>query len=343
MPSRGSCGLLEKVDMHWPRRRNREHDLERELRSDLELEAAEQHENGLSADEARYAAQRAFGNTASVKEQVRGAWGWTWIGSCLQDLRFGSRILVKSPGVTLAVVVSLALGLGATTALFSLLNSLLFKALPVPEPERLIVLRHGAGTDLDNGFTYPQLEMLRSEARGTADLFGYASGTASRLQYADLDRRIQVQFVSGDFFRILRVQPLLGRLLQPADDIRGSASATTAVISYRLWQSAFHGDPSTVGRAIRLDSVPFMIVGVTPRTFFDVEVGGYADIMLPFAITPVLSPQFKMLDCKGCTWLSVMGRLKPGVGPAKAEAALNVMWKNVRHATVPETDRKSVV
>jgi predicted permease len=323
--------------MRWPWRQERENDLERELRTDLELEAAEQQEKGLSAEEARYAAQRAFGNAILVKEEVREMWGWTWIGSCVQDLRFGSRILVKSPGITLAVVLSLALGLGATTALFSLLNSLLFKALPVPEPEQLIVLRHGAGGGLDDSFTYPQLAMLRDEAKDGADLFGYASGAESRLQCADLDRRIQVQFVSGDFFRILRIQPLLGRLLQPADDIRGSTSATTAVISYRLWQSAFRGESSAIGRKILLDSVPFTIVGVTPRTFFGVQVGGYADITLPFVSKPALSPQFKMLDCKGCYWLSVMGRLKSGFGAGTAEAGLNVIWKNVLRMTIPES------
>jgi predicted permease len=321
--------------MRWPWRQEREEDLERELRSDLELEAAEQRESGLSAEKARYAAQRAFGNTTLVKEEVREMWGWNWIGSCVQDLRFGSRILVRSPGVTLAVVLSLALGLGATTALFSLLNSLLFKALPVPEPERLIVLRHGAGTDLDNGFTYPQFAMLRQEAKGTVDLFA-SSGEIDRLQSGDVDAKIETHFVSGDFFRILGVQPLLGRLLEPADDVRGSPSAAAAVISYRFWRSAFHGDTSVVGRKVLIDSVPFTITGVTARNFFGVEVGSDPDVTLPFASKPALSPQFTMLDCKGCYWLIVMGRLKPGYSAATAEAGLNVVWKNVLRTTIPE-------
>jgi predicted permease len=323
--------------MRWTWRRKRESDLERELRSDLELEAAEQQENGLSAGEARYAAQRALGNATLVAEQVRETWRWNWVATCAQDLRFGARILVKSPGVTCAVVLSLALGMGATTALFSLLNSLLFKALPVAEPERLIVLRHGTGEDLDISFTYPQLAMLREQAKGAADLFGYASGGLTRLQAAGLDRRVQTQSVSGDFFRILGIQPVVGRLLQPADDIRGSASAATAVISYRLWQSAFQGDPAVVGRKILLASVPFTIAGVTPRSFFGVEIGGHADVTLPLASRAILYPQFSMFDCEGCYWLRVMGRLKPGDSRSRAEAGLSVIWNNVRRATVPKT------
>jgi predicted permease len=320
--------------MFWNRRQTRENDLERELRSHLDLEAAEQTEAGLSEDEARYAAQRAFGNTTLVMEDVRETWGWTWIESCFQDLRFGCRILVKSPGVSLAIVLSLALGLGATTAMFSLLNSLLFKTLPVAEPQRLVSLQHGVGTDLDGSFTYPQFDHLRQEIKSAVDVFA-VSGGINRLQSAGIDRKAEVQFISGDYFRILGIQPFLGRLLEPADDVAGAPSA--AVISYRLWQNSFLGDPSIVGRKILIDSVPFTVAGVTPRGFFGVEVGGNPDIILPFAGKPVLSPQFKMLECRGCYWLTIMGRLRPGVEPANAEAGLNVVWKNVRRATVPES------
>jgi len=320
--------------MFWKRRQTRENDLERELRSHLDLEAAEQTEAGLSEEEARYAAQRAFGNTALVMEDVRETWGWTWIESCFQDLRFGCRILVKSPGVSLAIVLSLALGLGATTAMFSLLNSLLFKTLPVPEPQRLVALQHGVGNDLDGSFTYPQFDHLRQEIKSAVDVFA-VSGGINRLQSAGVDRKAEVQFISGDYFRILGIHPHLGRLLEPADDVAGAPSA--AVISYRLWQSSFLGDPSIVGRKILIESVPCTVAGVTLRSFFGVEVGGNPDITLAFASKPVLSPQFKMLECRGCYWLNIMGRLRPGVAPANAEAGLNVVWKNVRRATVPES------
>jgi putative ABC transport system permease protein len=249
------------------------------------------------------------------------------------DVRFGLRLLVRNPGITAAVVVSLALGLGATTAMFSLLNSLMFKSLPVPEPERLVVLNHGAGADLDGSFTYPQLAGLRDSAVAAVDLFGY-SGSSNRLAYGNSERTVQTQFVSGDYFRILRVQPAAGRLLQPADNQRGSPSATSAVISYRLWQSAFHGDPAIAGRIVRIDSVPFTIAGVTPPSFFGVETGAYPDVTMPFAARLALSPKSTMLDCKGCYWLSIMGRLAPGVTTDSAEAGLKVIWKNVRQATM---------
>jgi hypothetical protein len=137
--------------MRRPWRREREDDPERELRSDPELEAVERRERGLSPEQARYAARRAFGNTASLKEEVRKTWGWTWIGFWPQAPRFGS----------------LAPGLGAA-ALFSPLNALLFKTLPVPKPERLIVLRHGTGASLDEAFTYPGFAMPRDQAKDAA-------------------------------------------------------------------------------------------------------------------------------------------------------------------------------
>jgi predicted permease len=320
--------------MRWNWWRNRDQDLARELQTHLDLEEAEQMEAGLSRQEARYAARRALGNSALVMEDVRATWGWTWVESCMQDLRFGSRVLMKSPGVSLAVVVSLALGLGATTALFSLLNSLLFKALPVPEAERLVILQHGVGADLDTGFTYPQFDQLRPEARSAVELFAVSS-SLNRLQAAGVDRKVEVQYASGDYFRILGIQPQLGRLLGPGDDVRGAAPV--AVISHRLWQNSFGGDPSIAGRKVLIDAVPFTVAGVTPKGFFGVEVGGYPDVVLTFASKPVLSPQFQMLECRGCYWLTIMGRLRPSVDTATAAAGLNVAWKNVRRATVPET------
>ncbi len=258
--------------MPWFRRANRERDLERELRADLELEAAELEERGLSPEAARRAAQRAFGNATLVAEDVRRAWGWAWIESCLQDLRFGSRILIKSPGVSLAIVVSLALGLGATTAMFSLLNALLFKPLPVRGPGRLVAFSHGTGGDLDTTFPYPQFQLLRSQSQTTADLIAYASGGAAHLQSGPADAKVQTQFVSGDFFRILGIRPFLGRLLAPSDDVAGSPSVTAAVISHRLWQSAFHGDPTVVGRHITLDTVSFTIAGLPYGTSFPAPI-----------------------------------------------------------------------
>ncbi|MDR3703454.1 MAG: ABC transporter permease [Candidatus Sulfopaludibacter sp.] len=249
------------------------------------------------------------------------------------DVRFGLRLLVRNPGIALAVVVSLALGLGATTAMFSLLNSLMFKALPVPEPERLVVLNHGAGADLDSSFTYPQLAGLRGSAAAAVDLFGY-SGSSNRFAYGHSERTVQTQFVSGDYFRILRVRPAAGRLLEPADNLRGSPSATSAVISYRLWQSVFQGDPAIAGRTVRIDSVPFTVAGVTPPSFFGVETGADPDVTLPFAARLALNPQSTMLDCQNCYWLSIMGRLAPGVTAASAEAGLKVIWQNVRQATM---------
>jgi predicted permease len=322
--------------MNWLRRRQRERDLERELRADLELEVEEQRENGLAERDARYAARRAFGNVTLIEEDTRAMWGWGWVETFLQDLRFGFRTLVKSPGVTIAVVISLALGLGATAALFSLLNSLLFKPLPVAEPRRLVVLRHGTPGELDPTFAYPQFKLLRDEARGSVDLFA-SSNESSQLRSGAIDTKVGTAFVSGDFFWILGVRPHLGRLIAPADDLPGSPTAMAAVVSYRFWRRAFQGDPSVVGRKVLIDGVPVTVAGVTGPTFFGAEVGVYPDVWLPFASKPALSPQFKMLECKGCYWLNVMGRVRGNGGLNRAEAGLNVLWTNVRRTTIPES------
>jgi putative ABC transport system permease protein len=318
--------------MFWRRKKTQERDLERELRSDLELEAEEQRENGLPDEEAHYAARRAFGNATLVSEDARATWGWSWMESCLQDLRFGTRILARSPGVSLAIVVSLALGLGATAALFSLLNSLLFKALPVAEPDRLVIVRHGSGSDFDPSFPYLQFKLAREQSGSTIDLFAYSSGDA-HLRIGETERKVPVEFVSGDFFRVLGIQPFLGRLLAPSDDAPGSPTSTSAVISYRLWKSEFHSDPSVVGRRINVDSIPFTIAGVAPNNFYGVEIGSYADLTLPLAGEVALNPSFDLRN-NGYFWLLIMGRLKPGVAASTAQADLNVVWKNLRPATV---------
>ena len=243
------------------------------------------------------------------------------------DVRFGLRLLRRSPGITAAIAISLALGLGASTAMFSLLNSLMWKALPVPAPDRLVVLNHGNGAELDSGFTYPQFSSLHDGAAGAIELLSYAGGGTNRMTAGTAERKVETQFVSGDYFRVLRIQPAAGRLLAPGDQ-------ATVVISYRLWQSAFHGDAGAIGRSILINSVPFTIAGVAPRTFFGVETGSNPDVILPFPAKLLLDPKFTMFECYGCYWISVMGRIPAGGSVESAGARLAVLWKNFRQAAV---------
>src|SRR5258706_14482770 len=259
--------------------------------------------------------------------------------SLLQDLRYGLRMMRKAPGVTAIAVLSLALGIGANTALFSIVDSLLLKMLPVKDPARLVLFRsvaprefsagsyHGnsdtdkAGRKNMTSFPYQSFQRMREQQDGLSDLFAFGdvrlNVTADGL--ADL---ASGQAVSGNYFAGLGVQPLLGRTLTEEDD-KASASPV-AVISYRYWQQRFGGSQQIVGRQINLNNVAFTIVGVTPAGFEGTtDAGSTQDVNIPIAWEPSIyvDRQRSYLE-GGDWWLRLMGRLKPGVTAEQARAQL---------------------
>jgi predicted permease len=253
--------------MRWWRRKDREQDLERELLSDLELEAAEQEENGLAAEEARYAAQRAFGNTTRVKEEVREMWGWTRWDMLVRDFRYALRRLRKSPGFALTAILTLALGIGASTAVFTVVDSVLLKPLAYHESGRLVVIselvkflgdepvgpnpRH-ADLWRKRATAFSGLTLLQQRSRGLA------IGT-------EHSRVAGTVTATPSLFEVLQVPPLLGRTFIPDDGVPGRDRV--AILTYALWQSAFHGDPKVIGKTVRLADIPREVVGVLPANF----------------------------------------------------------------------------
>ena len=243
---------------HLLRRKQFEQDLEEEMRFHLAMK---------SEDQGEHAARRQFGNPALLKEHSREVWGWRWLESLAQDVRYGARMLRKSPAFTAVAVASLALGIGANTAIFSFVNALLLKTLPVPHPEELVMIRQQTPQGLNSAFGYPFYREL--EKRN--DVF---SGMLARvpvqvnLTASGSTERIQGELVSGNYFRVLGVDAALGRVLTPDDD--GAAGTNpVCVISYRLWRERFGGDPQILGRPILLNALPFQIVGVTRPAFRD--------------------------------------------------------------------------
>jgi predicted permease len=309
--------------MRWLRHSERERDLERELRSDLELEAAEQEANGLLPEAARNAARRALGNTGLVKEGVRDVWGWASFDRLIQDLRYAVRILRKSPVFTAVAVLSLALGIGANSAIFTLIDAVMLRMLPVNAPEQLVQVesRYGARK---GGFSYPLYEQVRDRNNVFTGVLTI-SRTSLRLTDEPEGGGATGRYVSGNFFELLGVRPWLGRAIVPKDDrISEGGGNPVVVIAYSLWQRRFGGDTAALGKTLPVEGTPFTIVGVLPPEFFGLQTGETLDFAIPIANEIKIRPK-SWLNSHSTGWLSVVGRLKPGVTYAHARAGLDVI------------------
>lgn len=325
----------------WSRRQAREAELERELRDHVELEAEEQREAGMSPEEATYAARRALGNTAQIKEDVRTAWGMQWLETLLQDLRYGLRQLRRNPGFTVVVILSLALGIGANTAIFTVIDAVLLQSLPVKNPSKLVLLDSGPDQGTDSGDPYvgrwPALsfDSYQYFVRHNESFQGIAAfrkGTDPlevRWPRAASDGQAEQavgHLVSGNYFKVLGVTAGLGRVFDPSDDVPNARP--TAVISYDYWQRKFHGDPSAIGRTVDLNGSPFTVVGITPPEFFGERMFERPpDFWIPITFQPEIMQRESWLTRKDMYWLNFIARLKPGVTRAQAQAILDVQLR----------------
>ncbi|HEY2931798.1 MAG TPA: ABC transporter permease, partial [Acidobacteriota bacterium] len=300
-------------------RRRREENLEEEIQSHLKMAIQERMERGESAEQAQYSARREFGNVGLVKEVARDMWGWTSLERLAQDLRYALRALRKSPGFTSVAVLCLALGIGANTTVFSLIEATLLRMLPVKEPERLVLVENSQGQrPRSSSFSYPHFAYMREHSNLT-DIFAY-SHISLNLSAGALTDSPSGQLVSDNYFTVLGVRPALGRGFVPGDE-------AVAVISYRFWKSRFRGDPGIVGRSVSLNGVPFTLVGVTPQRFFGIEAGTSPDIFVPLLMCDRLEQGKPRLPMPNRFWLGVMGRLQAGVSMEQAGAEANVIYQ----------------
>jgi putative ABC transport system permease protein len=262
-----------------------------------------------------------------------------------QDLRYGARQLRLSPGFAAVAVLSLALGIGANTAIFQLVNAVRLRSLPVQRPEELAYVDFAKGSMHSGWFstrsarlTYAQWEQIHNRQQGFSGTFAW-SATRFNLASGGEARYAEGLFVSGEYFGLLGVQPLLGRTFTADDDRRG-CGGPGAVVSYAFWQREFAGDPQVLERTVSLDGRPFPVIGVTNRNFFGVEVGHQFDVALPLCADP-----FFFADGKGripvdtAWWLSAMGRLKPGWTVERARAQLQAVSPGIMQATLPSSYR----
>jgi macrolide transport system ATP-binding/permease protein len=297
-----------------------EAELEDEVRAYYETVEERRVRQGLTPGEARRATRLAFDDPGRVKERVREARAGAFLDSAAQDLRYALRVLRKNPGFAAVATLSLGLGLGANTAIFTLIDTVLLKSLPVAAPERLYFVDNSGGkSGGGSGPPYPCFEILRD--RNTF-FSGMAAFSAERFRVTidGAQEAIIGQYASGGLFDLLGVGPAIGRTLTPEDDSvvgRGGPNGAAGVISYALWERRFGKDPAVLGKSVLVGTTPVTIVGVTRAGFFGLEVGLPADLTVPMMIKP------GNLRARTNWWFSVVGRLKDGAPVEAARAELD--------------------
>jgi predicted permease len=335
----------------WLRRGRLDDDMREELAQHAAWRAAELEAEGVAPGEARRQAAIALGNPTRLREDTRALWGFPTLDSLAQDVRYGLRQIRRTPAFSAVAIGSLAIGIGAGTAVFSLADAVLFRTMAVRDPARLTVVKWRSGpvfpfSSLDGygdqtpeglastSFSRAAYESFRHDASRYVDVLGFADLYQVTLT---IDGRAEVgtaHAVSGNFFDVLGVGAARGRTLGDIDDTADAAPA--AVISDRLWRRRFGGEPGAVGRSISVSNVAFTIAGVLPPSFHGTgQVGSDPDVYVPLAAHARVMPQDDPLDDPNFWWVLMLGRLRPGVSEADARAALDVLLKRTVAAAKP--------
>jgi predicted permease len=296
---------------------------ERELQAYLEIETDENIARGMTPKEARYAARRKLGNPMQIREEIYRMNSLTFIESVWQDVRYGLRMLRKSSAITTVAVLTLALGIGANTAIFSIINGLMLRTLPVRDPGQLVELLHhypGEPEPGFNGFSWDAYRIIRDGNHVFSDLIvgslNFVTVRADKLE----PQTVFVGSVGGTFFQALGIRPAAGRLIEPEDVHTGDRSPV-AVISWSFWKSRFDLDPGIIGKKIVIDEDPLTIIGVTQPGFYGLSEQARQDIWFPVSLGP--SPGWGF---------ALLGRLKPGVSIAQARSEMTVLFQTVVNA-----------
>jgi putative ABC transport system permease protein len=320
------------------RRTTVESELDEELRFHLEHQIETYVHAGLSRQEAERRARLEFGGVEQVKEETRDARGVAPLDTLLRDIRYGLRVLRKSPSFTSVAVLSLVLGIGANAAIFQVLDSIRLRSLPVANPHELAEVRiqdmNGVrgSVNRENSLTYGLWEQIRDRQQAFSSVFAWSDDMLN-LSPAGEVRMARGLWVSGAFFSALGVEPVAGRLIAPSDD-RPGCGTPGAVISHAFWHTEFGADPAVVGRKLTLNGRPVEIMGVAPPGFFGVDVGRVFQVALPICSVPEVRG-FDALHAGTFWWLTVMGRLKPGWTVERASANLNSISSGVFQASLP--------
>ena len=341
-------------------RQRLESDMEAELAHHLECMTADLIHAGFSPEDAARRARLALGSPLTQKEKMRASLGLRWWDELRADLRYALRMLWKSPGFALIAVGSLALGIGANTAIFTVAQHMLLDRLHVPHPEQLRMFywsepKDGivdemwgfwddvpGGGQLSTSFSYPVYEQMRRANRSLADVSAFKPyGRMTVTIHGDAEAA-EAEMVSGNYYSTLGVRPQLGRGIQEPDD-GAVGSGPVVTISDRLWTNRFGRSPDVIGKTILVNATPMTVVGVNPPGFTGAySAQGAPEIFLPFSMQPIVAPQnmdpawpSSLLENKALWWVLMMGRVRPGVPASTAEASLNMALSAAVHATMP--------
>ena len=334
--------------MHWWQIKKRNADLERELQSDLELEEEEQRDRGLPPEEARYAARRAFGNPTIIREQTHEAWGWAAFERLSQDIRYSVRQLLRSPGFTAVAVVTLALGIGATTAIFTLVYDAMLRPLPFAQANQLVTVEEKVA-EWSN--IYPALPVSANHFNfwqrhnRSFDSMALMSQFPVPLGMNDRALQVGVLWATQGIFSVLQVQPLMGRAFTVSETQKGSEHV--AVLMYDLWREQFGRDPEIIGKTIRLNGFPYTVVGVMPQSFHmpSVQTAGTIGETNRSRPVEVLAPlafsKERLAEEMGDLNYFVLARLKPGVSMTAATADLDALQHTIG-ANLPADEKATL-
>ena len=334
--------------MFWKKRK--QSDFNAEIQSHLEIESDELAEAGPNPADAKYQARRAFGNITASEERFYESSHWLWLEQFVQDLRYGLRTLRRNPGFTAVAVLSLALGIGANTAVFSLVDAVVLKSLPVRAPDELRILTWVRSRDLDinhsgynvldsrtgqqvsGSFSFAAFQGFRQNVKQFSDLVAFAPYDFA-ITADGASEFVHGQFVSGNYFTGLGAQPLIGRSILNDDDAPGRPAV--AVLSYRYWEKRFALDPSVVGREISINQRSVTVVGVMQPRFQGLYPGRVIDLFLPMAMNAEVGSKWYSFTEPQNWWVQIFGRLRPGASEQAAQAALQATLSHAIEAFAP--------
>jgi len=326
--------------------RRREESLDDEIHDYVNRETQLNMDAGMLPEEARFAAQRKLGSSSLVKEDTREAWGWGWLERLWQDLRYGWRMLFKNPGFTLVAVISLAIGIGANSAMFSLADALILRPLPVARPGEVVTVGFNASV---SGFgsivaSYRDYLDFRNTAKSFDGLVAFTNYSFGFSKGPDAVSQMKMgMLVTGNFFRVLGVEPEQGRAFRDDEDQVPGRDAVV-ILGHDLWEKDFASDPSILGRKVQLSGIEFTVIGVAPARFTGMDLYFRPSFFVPMAMWPrfVTNPKDRPLEARDYRALGIKGRLKPGVTVGQAQAEMTGIAKALEQA-YPDTNKNRIV